>query len=216
MPVPPQAPATYVPPAQPVYNWGGIYFGLNGGYGFGNSKWTSGTNSTGTFSVDGGLAGTTLGANFQSGGFVFGVEADIDWAEVSGNTSTCAAVVGLPGVTNCQTKNNWLGTARARLGYAFGRVLVYATGGGTFSDIRTATSGTGLGIGSIDNTEFGWTAGGGVEAALAQNWTVKVEYLFVDLSGGSWACAACGSPSTSVSFDENVVRAGLNYKFNVF
>ena len=77
----PQAPVAYVPTVAPVYNWGGIYLGINGGYAFGNSKWSGGGLNTGDFSTSGGLVGGTLGANFQTDAFVFGLEADrrLDW-----------------------------------------------------------------------------------------------------------------------------------------
>jgi len=215
-PPPPQAPAAYVPVAAPIYNWGGIYVGINGGYGFGQSAWTpAGTVGTGNFDVTGGLVGGTIGANFQTGEWVFGVEGDIDWSDITGsttNTTTCAPI-------SCtfQTSNDWLGTVRGRVGYAFDRVLVYGTGGGAFGDIKASISNV-LGSASATSTEFGWTAGGGVEVGITPNITAKIEYLFVDLSNGSLACtaAACngGTAAVPVSFDASLVRGGLNYKFN--
>jgi outer membrane immunogenic protein len=79
MPPPPRAPATYVPVAVPYYNWGGIYFGINGGYAFGTSKWSATGRST-SFNPTGAVVGGTLGANFQAGAFVFGVEGDLDYS----------------------------------------------------------------------------------------------------------------------------------------
>ncbi|HJT31946.1 MAG TPA: outer membrane beta-barrel protein [Pirellulales bacterium] len=131
-PPPPAAPA-YVP--APVYNWSGFYFGLNGGYGFGSSKWSTGTLSTGTFDTSGGLIGPTIGANFQTGQFVFGVEGDLDWVTLSGRTSSA------PCPTTCQTTNNYVATARGRVGWAFDRFLVFGTGGVAFSDIKGNVTG---------------------------------------------------------------------------
>jgi outer membrane immunogenic protein len=213
-PPPPQAPAAYVPVAAPIYNWSGIYVGINGGYGFGQSDWsTAGGIGTGNFDVNGGLVGGTLGFNFQNGPWVFGVEGDIDWSDINGsqtNTTIC-------GITcTFQTQNDWLGTVRGRVGYAFDRVLVYATGGGAYGDIKATFSAAGLSA-STTNTEFGWTAGGGVEVGITQNFTAKIEYLFVDLANGAFTCpiaAACGAASIPVSFDASLVRGGLNYKFN--
>lgn len=204
---PPQAPATYVPTTAPVYNWGGIYVGLNGGYGFGDSKWSAPINS-GNFDVDGGLVGATLGFNYQMGSFVFGVEGDGDWTDIRGSTSTGACPK-----TTCQTSNDWLATLRGRVGYAFDRVLVYGTAGGAAGSVNAAVNGV-----SNASSEFGWTAGAGVEVALTENLTAKVEYLFVDLSNGS-CTTACGSPpgpAAPVSFDASLIRAGLNFKFNGF
>jgi outer membrane immunogenic protein len=113
---PPRAPAVYVPPVLPVYNWSGFYVGVNGGWGFGNAKFTipeqSGfpTGASGTFSDSGGVAGGTVGVNFQTGGFVFGAEGDWDWSGI--NTGTTATICSVTGT--CQTGNNWLATLRGR------------------------------------------------------------------------------------------------------
>jgi outer membrane immunogenic protein len=200
---PPQAPATYVPAVVPVYNWSGVYIGLNGGYGFGNSDWEASTGfaDTGNFNIKGALVGGTIGANFQSGQFVFGVEGDGDWAKITGSVAC--------GFVTCQTSSDWLATLRGRLGYAFDRVLVYATGGGAAGDVKATIPGF-----STDSTEFGWTAGAGVEFAITENITIKGEYLFVNLEKGSCGAAACGAPAIPVEFDSSLVRGGLNFKFN--
>lgn len=218
-PPPAQAPATYVPAPAPVYNWSGIYVGVNAGYGFGDSEWSPpGLASSGDFNVVGGLVGGTIGANFQSGQFVFGIEGDGDWADLDGTVA--GTVASCPVATACtfETTNNWLATVRGRVGYAFDRVLVYGTAGGAFGDVKATLSGTGITTGSTDSTEWGWTAGAGVEYAITENITAKVEYLFVDLSNGSCSTSVCTLPaaSTPVSFDASLVRAGLNFKFNPF
>jgi outer membrane immunogenic protein len=202
-PPPPRAPAAYIPAPPPEYSWAGIYVGVNGGYGFGNSKWTVGSVSTGDFNVNGGVAGGTLGGNFQVNQFVFGLEGDIDWSGVHGSVSC-----GTPAILACETKGNWLGTVRGRLGFAIDRVLLYGTGGAAFGDIDAGFNG-----GSFDNvTKVGWAAGAGIEFGIFQNFTARVEYLFVDLGKASCAAASCGAV-TDVSLDENLVRAGLDYKF---
>jgi len=208
-PPPPRAPAVYVPSVVPVYNWGGFYIGLNGGYAFGDSDWTTTGATTGNFNLSGGLVGGTVGANYQMGQFVIGVETDIDWADVKGSAST--ACVG------CQTANNWLGTIRGRAGYAWDRVLVFATAGGAYGNVKASLPAA-LGSGSENSTEFGWTAGAGLEVAVAENITIKAEYLFVDLANGNCSGVACGSPSNpiAVKFDESLIRAGLNFKFGGF
>lgn len=196
---PPQGPAAYVPAAAPVYNWQGVYFGINGGYGFGDSNWGPPVNS-GTFKIDGGLVGGTIGDNFQYGPLVFGIEGDGDWTDIRGS-ATCVAV----GII-CQTSNNWLATIRGRVGYAFDRILLYGTAGGAVGDIKSSVTG----LGPTDNTEFGWTAGAGLEFGITENVTAKVEYLFVDLEHSNNQ-----APTSSVSFDTSLIRAGLNYKFNL-
>jgi len=202
-PPPPQAPAMYVP-AAPIYNWAGIYVGINGGYAFGNSDWTGGAASSGSFSTSGGLVGGTLGVNFQSGQFVYGVETDLDYAPVKGHGPAAFCL-------NCQTQSSWIGTTRGRVGFAADRVLFFATAGGAYGNVEASAFNT-----TNSSTEFGWTAGAGVEAAFAENWTAKIEYLFVDLSHGSCS-SACGAPlfaTQSVSFTESMIRGGVNFKFN--
>ena len=191
--------------ARPVvayYNWTGFYLGANGGYGWGKSHWDSPVVSV---KPKGWMAGGTAGFNYQAGAFVWGLEGDFDWADVSGSTAC--------GAFSCQTQNTWLATARGRLGYAFDRFLPYITGGGAFGRMR-ASSTDPAATGASD-TLIGWTVGGGLEYAFLGNWSVKIEYLYVDL--GTFDCSTACSPgvvASNVTFKENVVRAGLNYKFS--
>lgn len=217
---PAQAPAAYVPVVAPVYNWTGIYIGINGGYAFGSTDWEqSGFAGTGNFNTNGALVGGTAGFNIQSGEIVFGVEGDWDWADIDGtSSSTTSTIGGCPGAVACsfETSSNWLSTIRGRVGYAFDRVMIYATGGGAAGDVKATFTNANTGVtGTTNSTEWGWTAGAGVEAALTDNITVKAEYLFVDLQDGNCSSTLCpGFPAASVSFDASVVRAGLNFKFN--
>lgn len=114
--VPTPAPA-YAP--APYYDWTGFYLGANGGWSGGDSHFNFEGVGLGRdpFDTSGWQAGGTLGFNVQAGHMVFGLEGDLDWSNVNGS-STCA----LSSLT-CQTQNNWLGTARGRVGYAFDRVL---------------------------------------------------------------------------------------------
>lgn len=183
------------------YNWTGFYAGFNAGYGWGSSTWTA---PAITNNPKGMLAGLTLGYNWQMGSMVYGVEGDFNWSWMKGSTPC-----GLGG--DCETKNNWFGTARGRIGYAFDRFLPYLTGGAAFGDIKATNTNIGFTGGSA--TKFGWTLGGGLEYAFLSNWTAKAEYLYVDL--GSFDCGlSCGPASpNNVSFSANVFRVGLNYKF---
>jgi len=199
-PPPPRAPATYVPAPVPVFTWTGIYVGVNGGYGFGYSNWSAPPPATGNFNTSGFLVGGTLGGNYQWGQFVLGIEGDGDWTNLSGTTTTNC----FPG---CTTQSDWLATVRGRAGYAFDRILFYGTAGGAFGNLQAAA---GV-LPFSSTTQIGWTAGGGVEFAFTPNLTAKVEYLYVDL--GNLSCNVNCAAGTSVTFTENVVRAGINYKF---
>ena len=211
IPMPSPSPPPIYLPVVPVYSWTGFYVGANGGGAFGNSNWSDPIDgTTGNFTVQGFLLGGTIGYNYQVGSFVFGVEGDGDWANINGTTFnvSCAGF-------GCETQSTWLATVRGRVGYALDRLLFYGTAGGAFANVQA-------GAGSFpfsNSTQAGWTAGAGIEYAFASNWTAKVEYLFVNLGNASCGAANCGGgiPSTpvntTVSLNENVIRAGINYKF---
>jgi len=204
---PPRAPAAYIP-VSPAYNWSGFYIGLNTGYGFGDSTWDSSIlgASSGSFAVDGAMAGRTLGWNYQIGQLVLGIEGDYDWQNVRGSAPNCGGL----GVS-CDTASNWYGTFRGRVGYAMDRIMIYGTAGGAVSDVKVSSSA----LPWTSNTELGWAAGAGIEGAITDNLTAKVEYLFTDYGSTNCTVASCGGTGT-VKFDESMVRAGLNYKFGGF
>jgi outer membrane immunogenic protein len=189
--MPAKAEPVYVPP---VWSWTGFYVGINGGGGFGRSDFAAPFPS-GSFNTSGGLVGGTLGYNYQMDNVVLGIEGDIDWSNIRGSAA-CAGTI-------CETRNDWLGTARGRLGYTFGNFMPYVTGGLAVGDIKNSIAG----VGNATETKAGWTAGGGVEAHVSGPWSVKAEYLFVDLGRGA---AVLGSDA---KFQTHIVRAGLNYKF---
>jgi outer membrane immunogenic protein len=189
--------AAPAPVYNPIYNWTGLYVGVNGGGGWGDSSW-SGV-SSGNINASGGLIGGTLGYNWQFGQTVVGIETDLQWSDIKGS-GACAF--------GCETRNNWFGTVRGRLGYAWDRFMPYITGGLAYGNVEANPS---FGFVSNDTTNAGWALGGGVEFALAQNWTAKVEYLHYDL--GNFTCTTCAFVPTSVNFSADVVRGGINYRF---
>jgi outer membrane immunogenic protein len=188
-----QAMPTKAPMYEAPYNWAGFYVGINGGYGWGTSNVAA--PFPGSSDTHGGLVGGTIGYNWQMGRTVFGLEGDIDWSNLRGSTA-CAG-------TTCETRNDWLSTARGRIGYAFDRFLPFVSGGAAFGDIKNNIAG----IGSASETKAGWTLGGGVEAAIAGPWTAKIEYLYADLGRGASVLGADASLKT------NIVRGGINYRF---
>jgi outer membrane immunogenic protein len=197
---PPPPPPTKAPAVVPPYNWTGAYIGINGGYGFGHSKWDG---LPASFDVNGGMVGGQLGYNWQFGQFVYGVEGDTDWTNLRGTANLAICNVG------CNTRNDFLSTVRGRLGLAADRWLPYVTGGLAVGDIKATVPG----FAGIDKTNAGWTAGGGLEFAVTGNWTAKAEYLYVDL-GKAGCTVDCGLPAgNNVSLTTNVVRGGLNYRF---
>jgi outer membrane immunogenic protein len=208
-------PRVPVPALPAVYNWTGVYLGVNGGWGDGNSNWTNGTaGETGRFPISGYTVGGTVGANYQIGAYVLGIEGDVDWTNPRGGSgSTCGAISDLvPPPTGRRTQSEWLATIRGRVGYAFDRYLIYGAGGAAFANIQTGL----IPSSTFDSTtEAGWTVGGGLEVCFAPNWTARVEYLFLDLPNVTCTTVGnCGGAAGSVvSFDESVVRADVNFKF---
>jgi opacity protein-like surface antigen len=222
------APIFNAPVAPAAYDWTGFYGGVQGGGLSGESKQigqlaTSNrltADATPTFNVDGGIAGGTVGYNaqfFQI--FVYGLEADMSWVGASGSANQIA-----PFNTSqvASTTERWLSTARVRLGVTpFDRWLVYATGGVAVADVEASianANGT-IAFPGESHIRAGWTAGGGLEAAIIGSWSAKLEYLCVGLEDHGYFVP---SPNNShitnraggVPLDNNTVRAGVNYRFN--
>ena len=192
-----------ISPVVAYYNWTGFYVCINGGYAWGSSDWSA--VPTANNKPNGWLVGGTIGYNYQVGSIVWGIEGDWDWSNVKA-TVACAPLV------NCTTENNWLATIRGRLGYAFDRWLPYITGGGAYGRVTAKIDVPPVGFAaSSSSDQLGWTVGVGLEYAFLSNWSAKIEYLYVDLGSFNSAPVA---PVNNVSFKENIVRAGLNYKFS--
>ncbi len=198
------------PPAYkaPIYvapfSWSGVYVGINGGYAWTKSDWSSAATS-GSTDPKGWLLGGTLGYNWQTGVWVWGLEGDIDWTNIKGSTTSGTGVCG---GTGCETRNHWLATTRGRLGYAFDRWLPFITGGAAFGDVKMSPN-TGL---SETKTKVGWTVGAGLEYAFLGGWSAKAEYLYVDLGKSTCSAASC-LIDTDVTFKANIFRLGVNYRF---
>jgi outer membrane immunogenic protein len=206
------AKATTNLPASPAYNWTGAYVGGQLGYSWGDSRFNDGASSN-TFDIDGFLGGVTLGYNYQfNPHWVAGVETDFSFADIDGSFGP--GNLGQPGGAlwgcfpgSCVTEVKWFATARARLGYAFGNVLLYGTGGLAVGRVESQIENEPTYV--VKDTNVGWAAGGGVEYAFNANWTAKLEYMHVDLG---WT-----SRNEAEDFKSNArfdaVRVGLNYKF---
>jgi outer membrane immunogenic protein len=189
---PPPPPGPYRPGpytvSQPLdcYSWAGPYIGGNLGYSWGSIS----GNPTQPSGFSGGLQG---GYNFQPGNgpWVFGIEGDL---QVSGADDTFAP---------WKFSNPWFGTVRGRGGYTFSNILLYATAGLAFGELRAETFGL-----SESHSSVGWTIGVGAEFGIAPNWSAKLEYLYVDLTSTSFAITG-----VSNGYRADVFRAGVNYHF---
>jgi outer membrane immunogenic protein len=230
-----------------VFNWTGFYVGGNIGYSWGRSSDsstltnTAGTvlfASTGTTNLNGAVGGGQIGYNWQIQNFVGGLEADIQGTNEKGTrnylcgTGVCTPAFGgiaaLPGPAvpvALNQKIDWFGTVRGRAGVlATPTLLLYATGGLAYGEVDSnATIGAAsTAFANTGATNFGWTAGAGIEGAIGGNWTARLEYLYVDLGkvNGSFLTTinAFGGGVLSANYSshitDNIVRVGINYKFN--
>jgi outer membrane immunogenic protein len=205
----PRAPAVpYYKASEAPFSWTGFYAGINGGYGWGRSNWSDPTlgADSGSFNTSGALLGGQLGYNWQTGSVVFGIETDGDWTNIKGSTAGLGGVCTADGGGLCQTRQNWFGTTRGRVGYAFGRFLPYVTGGAAYGDIKALQT-----TGNSTQTNLGWTVGGGIEYSLNRNWSAKLEYLHLDLGTATFFSAASAASTLSVPVTTDLVRAGINY-----
>jgi outer membrane immunogenic protein len=179
----PRGPSPYYAPAS-YYSWSGWYAGLNLGY-----QWGDITNNP--TSPSGLLGGAQVGFNWQNGGFVLGVETDL---QLSGADDTFAP---------WKFSNPWFGTLRGRLGYAMNNILIYGTGGFAYGDV------TGN-FGGLDETHTltGWTIGAGMEVGFTPRWSAKAEYLYMDLGDRGYTVTGVNN-----GFETNILRFGVNYHF---
>jgi outer membrane immunogenic protein len=233
-------------PPPPIFTWTGFYIGVNGGGAFGSGHdvdvvetvngtiFSAGTwpgfGNFGSLEPTGGFGGGQIGYNFQAPGsnWVWGFEADIQGASIKDDATATLSYIAPPATITVDSANKvtWFGTARGRLGIAFDRVLVYATGGVAFGESKFSLSMAETFAGNTalvedKDTRVGWVAGGGVEWAFAPNWSLKGEYQYIDLGKRTVTApefTAAGLPttfaiSTEARTDFHTGRIGINYRF---
>jgi outer membrane immunogenic protein len=214
----------YAPPPPPVYSWTGLYWGVNIGYSWGQSKYDATLIGVGTLSrsedIDGVIGGGQSGYNYQFGAWVWGFETDI---QASGQKGGSTFTGPLATVTT-DHKLEWVGTSRSRLGFLWTpNVLVYGTAGLAYGEVKDSATITVAGVGSatasFKDWKAGYAVGGGVEGAFGGGWSAKLEYLYVDLGDTerTFATPALGTIITDTRrTTDNIVRVGLNYKWGSF
>ena len=197
-----------------LHAWGGCYLGVEGGGAWGQSRHDTALGSTSdAYTVSGAFAGGTLGCNYQSGPWVIGLEGDLSWTNERGSAVEVAA---LPATFTAETRENWLATVRGRLGWASQRWLLYVTGGYAAAAVEARVSNPTLALDmGQTKTRNGFALGAGIEMAVAGNWSVKLEYLYVGLQNAGYF--EVPPPTilmrTGVPINDNIYRAGLNYRF---
>jgi outer membrane immunogenic protein len=239
-----------VKPLPPAWSWTGCYVGLNVGYGWARFRKSEinrydfatgaflATHPDFSFDDDGALGGAQIGCNWQYGQWVWGLETDLQVTSIEARDRLPGLFGAVPPTTiftEAQSALRWFGTARARAGWTVTpTTLLYVTGGFAYGRVNSH-----LGFGSIvggnvgavgtsvafdDHYHYGWTVGVGAEAKIAQNFTAKLEYLYVDLGSASYAFNNILTPpdggfgranfTWNQRVDLHVIRLGLNYQFN--
>ena len=227
--------AAPIPPT--AYNWSGFYAGGNLGYGVGRNPAAENifglfgqSNEVFTLAPHGVVGGIQAGYNFMALNWLaLGVEGDYQLSDQRDTACFSWCVGGTP--TIYSQSLHWFATARGRIGVATGPALFYLTGGGAWTTVGTTASQTNsittiagttffTGSGSFSDQKSGWTAGGGAEGALDGNWTVKVEYLYLDFGSIAHLYPAAiatnlADPNIHIStrVRDNIFRVGLNYHF---
>jgi outer membrane immunogenic protein len=199
----------------PIYSWTGCYIGAEGGWSGGLSRHdTSLGAATSGYTVAGPLFGGTVGCNYQINQVVLGLEGDFSWLGKSGSGT---AIPPFEPNGSSETKEQWLGTVRGRLGFTpFEKWLIYVTGGYAAASVQAHVVNPVLLIDVTETkTRGGWTAGVGAEWAVWNNWSWKFEYLHVALNNDTYfASAPSGvTPRTGVPLTDDIIRLGLNYRF---
>jgi outer membrane immunogenic protein len=216
-------PRTYTkapPPAYvaAIYDWSGFYIGANAGWGGASNIWN--LQAPGVPSPDGatygsgGTVGGQIGYRWQTGPAVFGVEAQGNWANLSGrNTSIAAINAGFDNRSNLDA----FGLFTGQVGYAWNNVLVYAKGGAAVTDTNYTDliTGTGTVVASSRDTRWGGTVGAGMEYGFTPNWSAGVEYdhMFMGNNTDNLNNFAGTFATDSIRQDVDLVTARLNYKF---
>jgi len=209
-----------------VYDWSGFYVGANGGWGSSRKCWDATTpagvfvTSEGCHDATGGVAGGQIGYRWQASNWVFGLEAQGNWADLKGRNRSLVS----PFVDN-QSKINSFGLFTGQVGYAANNVLFYAKGGAAVVSDRFTTFNTGTDVAislTTNDTRWGGVAGVGLEYGFAPNWSAAVEYdhLFIQDRGyailnNGLCCGVAGTVQDNVRVKQDVdlVTVRVNYRW---
>lgn len=247
-------------PVAPAFTWTGFYAGINAGVNWSSRNVNYSIYGTNPAIVDlspadaaalsplpygnsraGFIGGIQVGYNYQINQFVIGAEADFMGMAVSKRSSivhnaTLSLGNAYTNAVSTNVEQNWLGTVRARAGFAANKALFYVTGGFAYGNAKTATNSvvtetvgdfSAGWAGSRDETKAGYVIGAGIEYAITNNWIIRGEYLYYNL--GTASSTAAGTTLTNngqtglndlnlagrtkTTIDGNIIRAAVSYKF---
>jgi outer membrane immunogenic protein len=209
-----------------VYNWTGFYIGANGGGGWADKDWdifnlggaaVVPAFREGSHTASGATVGGQIGYRWQASNWVFGLEAQGNWADFTGSNGSLFFV---PGTVTNRTKVDALGLFTGQIGYAWNNVLWYVKGGAavTRDKYEGALTGTGFVFDRATETRWGGVVGTGIEYGFTPNWSVALEYdhLFMghrDITLYSTVAPGVLSRGESIRQDIDMVTARINYRF---
>jgi len=222
-----KGPPVYTPPPPPPFSWTGVYVGGQVGYEWGTSDGSftqvvppvvgAAVIPGGTFfrsfghNAEGVVGGGHIGYNYQINQFVVGVEGDVNGSSYEGSGLIAPAFVLL-----ARERTEIDASIRGRIGVAFDRALVYATGGVAFAGFETSLFDTATGFGETHHPgRAGWTVGGGVEYAIDDNWSVRAEYRYTNYGTFDATYTTLTTLPTTITYHatDNRVQVGFSYKF---
>lgn len=190
--------------------WSGAYVGAHVGWGWGNVDVTDASGDLSgidSYSLTGWLAGVQAGANVQMDSIVLGLEGDIAWANITGDSDDADEdILG--------TDINWLGTIRGRVGFAADSFLLYGTAGVAFAGVDSWMIDT-WGVDETftdSSTRIGWVAGIGAEAMVADNVSLKAEWLYHDFGSADFSFDN-GDETATQSLTVSTFKIGANFHF---
>jgi len=219
-------PYTKAPPMAVAYNWSGFYAGINGGWGSSRNRWDETSLgialSEGSHDATGGTVGGQVGYRWQAGTWVFGVEAQGNWADFHGSN-----VIPLAAAFTNDTRVDAFGLFTGQVGYAANNVLFYIKGGAAVTSDRYRVLATATGVSlanSVDDTRWGGVVGVGLEYGFAPNWSAGIEYdhMFMQdktynfISNGAGIAPGLLVAQSRIRQDVDLVTARINYRFGAY
>lgn len=203
-------PDPVAPVVPEVYNWTGWYIGAFGGIGAGDIDFdAAGGGTTGSLDISGSgaIGGGQIGADYQMGNWVFGAVADIAATNFGGEVTTTGGF----GTGYAESRLDYLGTVRGRIGYAFDRTLFYGHGGWAYGQVENTVSAGGTTLFSGEEHRNGYTVGLGVEHAFTDRLSFQTEYSYVDLGDDEVFNNGALAVNEDVRF--HTIKAAINFRF---
>ena len=216
-------PYTKAPPPVALYDWSGFYIGANGGGAWSRNCWDLNNvlgiavpaTADGCHDATGAVVGGQIGYRWQAATWVFGIEAQGNWADLNG--SSTSLILGAP-FTN-QTKIDALGLFTGQVGYAWNNVLWYVKGGAAVTNNKYEGAFAGVVFDRSSETRWGGVVGTGIEFGFAPNWSVAVEYDHLFMGDRDLTFVSVAPPAgfvtrgNRISQDVDMITARINYRF---